>query len=78
MNASKMKKYVSMFAAAVCLSLSAAVDLPELFGDGVHDDTAAIQARLDSGVSCVYLQPPKKEYLISKTLIVHSRQELRW
>jgi len=52
-------------------------ELPTLVGDGVADDTAAIQARLDTGVSCVYLPPPKKEYLISKTLKIGSFQELR-
>lgn len=51
--------------------------LPPLYGDGVHDDTAAIQARLDSGLSCVYLPPPAKEYLISKALEMSSGQELR-
>ena len=48
-----------------------------LYGDGAHDDTAAIQSRLDSGVSCVYLPPPKVRYLISKPLRIHSDQELR-
>lgn len=51
--------------------------LPPLAGDGVADDTAAIQARLDSGTSCVYLPPPAKCYLISKTLKIGSDQELR-
>lgn len=48
-----------------------------LVGDGVHDDTAAIQARLDSGANCVYLPPPVKEYLISRPLAIGSDQELR-
>ena len=52
-------------------------DLPALYGDGVRDDTAAIQARLDAGMSCVYLPPPKREYLISKALELSSGQELR-
>lgn len=51
--------------------------LPKLMGDGVADDTAAIQARLDSGASLVYLPPPAKHYLISKPLRIGSRQELR-
>lgn len=56
-------------------SLYAAV--PPLAGDGVTDDTAAIQARLDAGLSCVYLPPPKDHYVISKALVIGSRQELR-
>ena len=55
----------------------AADALPPLFGDGVHDDTAAIQARLDTGMACVYLPPPSKHYLISKALEIGSWQELR-
>ena len=51
--------------------------LPVLFGDGVHDDTAAIQARLDSGAACVELPMPTKEYRISRTLRLGSNQELR-
>ena len=51
--------------------------LPPLVGDGVADDTAAIQARIDSGASCVYLPPPKKCYRISKTLRIGSDTELR-
>ncbi len=52
-------------------------DLPMLYGDGVHDDAPAIQALLDSGVSCVYLAPPKAHYAISRTLKIHSGQTLR-
>ncbi|NLF99350.1 MAG: hypothetical protein GX565_04285 [Lentisphaerae bacterium] len=52
-------------------------DLPALVGDGVADDTAAIQARIDAGASCVYLPPPVKEYVISKPLLLGSEQELR-
>jgi len=48
-----------------------------LWGDGIHDDTAAIQAQLDSGASLIYLPPPKAFYLISRTLVIHSGQELR-
>lgn len=50
---------------------------PALVGNGVADDTQAIQARLDGGGSCVYLPPPEKEYLISRTLRIGSNQELR-
>lgn len=62
-----------------CLSIgfSALAEEPPLFGDGEHDDAAAIQARLDSGVACVYLPPPKKEYLVGRTLRIPSNCELR-
>jgi len=62
----------------VCTAFGvASAQFPPLVGDGVADDTAAIQARLDSGMSCVYLPPPAKHYLISKTLKIGSSQELR-
>lgn len=48
-----------------------------LYGDGVHDDYAAIQERLDSGASLIYLPAPEAFYLIGNTLKVHSHQELR-
>ena len=54
-----------------------AAALPPLGGDGVRDDTEAIQARLDSGAACVYLPPPKDHYVISRTLKIGSEQELR-
>ena len=38
----------------------------QLYGDGVHDDTDAIQSMLDSGVCCVALPVPGKNYLISR------------
>lgn len=43
-----------------------------LYGDGIHDDTAAIQELIDSGVCEVALPVPKKHYLISKTLEIPS------
>jgi hypothetical protein len=45
-------------------------------GDGVADDTKAIQSLLDSGQSTVYLPPPAKHYVISKSLRIHSNQSL--
>ena len=48
-----------------------------LYGDGIRDDQPAIQELLDSGKSCVYLPPPEKNYVIGKTLKIHSNQELR-
>ena len=55
----------------------AGADFPPLYGDGVHDDAPAIQARLDSGATLVYLPSPAKEYLISTTLVIRSRTELK-
>ena len=43
-----------------------------LYGDGIHDDTAAIQERIDSGACEVSLPAPEKFYLISKTLTLPS------
>ena len=39
-----------------------------LYGDGIHDDTAAIQERIDSGACELTLPAPEKFYLISKPL----------
>lgn len=47
-----------------------------LYGDGIHDDTLAIQELIDSGVCEVCLPAPKKFYLISKPLELHSNFRL--
>lgn len=39
-----------------------------LYGDGIHDDTAAIQELIDGGACEVRLPQPEKFYLISKPL----------
>jgi hypothetical protein len=52
-------------------------ELPQLVGDGVADDTKAIQALLDSKAKTVYLPEPKVCYLISKALVIHSDQTLK-
>ena len=73
-----MMKMLVVVALAIAVSPVVASEcLPPIAGDGVTDDTDAIQKRLDSGVSCVYLPPPKKNYLISRTLKISSSQELR-
>lgn len=46
----------------------------KLYGDGIHDDTLAIQEMLDSGASLVALPAPEKHYCISDTLKIHSNQ----
>ena len=47
-----------------------------LYGDGIHDDTAAIQELIDSGVCEVSLPAPEKFYLISKPLELPSNFRL--
>ena len=47
-----------------------------LYGDGIHDDYEAIQELLDSGIPQIALPVPAKNYLISKTLKIHSNQQL--
>lgn len=49
----------------------------KLYGDGIHDDYPAIQQMLDAGMPCVHLGSPEKHYVISKTLKIHSDQELQ-
>lgn len=53
------------------------LDLAGVVGDGTHDDTAGLQAALDSGASTVYLPAPPAAYLISGTLTIHSGQTLK-
>ena len=43
-----MMKMIVALAAFLALAVGARAELPPLCGDGVHDDAAAIQARLDS------------------------------
>ena len=48
-----------------------------LYGDGTRDDYPAIQEMLDGGDAEVVLPLPQKNYLISKTLKIHSNQKLK-
>ena len=48
-----------------------------IYGDGVHDDTAGIQALLDTRAHLVELPMPQEMYLISRSLVIYSDQELR-
>ena len=60
-----------------CLPLLAQEQLPPtLYGDGIHDDTQALQSLLDARTVYVKFPPPKVCYLISKPLKIHSGQEL--
>jgi len=47
-----------------------------LFGDGIHDDTKALQALLDSRNAYVKFPMPKVCYFISSPLKIYSGQEL--
>lgn len=49
----------------------------KLYGDGIHDDFPAIQEMLDSKRHCISLPEPESHYVISKTLRIHSNQELQ-
>ena len=51
-------------------------DMHTLYGDGIHDDTLAIQELIDSGACEVILPAPKNFYLISKPLELHSNFRL--
>ena len=48
-----------------------------LYGDGIHDDTDAIQEMIDSGACEVSLPAPKKLYLISRPLVIPSGFKLK-
>ncbi|MBE6688992.1 MAG: hypothetical protein E7588_06925 [Ruminococcaceae bacterium] len=48
-----------------------------LYGDGIHDDTDAIQEMIDSGVCEVSLPAPNKLYLISRPLVIPSNFKLK-
>lgn len=47
-----------------------------LYGDGINDDYPAIQSMLNSRTNKVMLPSPKQEYVISKTLMIYSNQQL--
>ena len=48
-----------------------------LYGDGIHDDTNAIQEMIDSGSCEIMLPVPKAYYLISRPLTIPSNFRLR-
>ena len=53
------------------------VKMAKLYGNGIQDDTEAIQNLLDSGISMVELPVPSRHYCISRTLKIHSNQTLK-
>jgi len=52
------------------------INIPGVKGEGIHDDTAGLQALLDNRQPTIYLPAPPKHYSISKTLKIHSNQTL--
>ena len=48
----------------------------KLYGDGIHDDTPALQEMIDSGVCEVILPAPEKHYIITKPLELPSNFRL--
>jgi hypothetical protein len=51
-------------------------NIPGVKGDGIYDDAQGIQALLDSKAATIHLPQPPKNYLIRKTLKIHSGQTL--
>jgi len=49
----------------------------KLYGDGIHDDTSALQELIDSGICELCLPVPEKFYLISKPLELPSNFKLK-
>ena len=49
----------------------------KLYGDGIHDDTMAIQEMIDTKNSVIELPVPEKHYCISNTLKIYSNQTLK-
>jgi hypothetical protein len=48
----------------------------QLVGNGIHDDTSALQAILDSGMRVIHIPAPRETYLISRCLKIHSNTSL--
>ena len=53
-----------------------ALECPGVVGDGRHDDSAGLQAALDTKAATVHLPRPSGHYLIRQTLVVDSGQTL--
>jgi hypothetical protein len=70
------KKHRIIFLVSVFATIGTSSFSQTLKGDGIHDDTEAIQALLDSRKATVYLSTPQVCYKISKTLKIHSGQTL--
>lgn len=56
----------------LCFEKKRGIFMYTLYGDGIHDDTLALQELIDNGGCEVVVPAPKKHYVISKTLILRS------
>jgi polygalacturonase len=63
-------------AANVSAQPVSAAEAVVLYGDGIHDDTKALQALLDTRAAYIKFPLPKVCYFISKPLKIYSGQEL--
>lgn len=59
------------------MQISSRVLTPKLWGDGIHDDTFALQALLDKQVETGTIVVPSGDYLITKTLEIRDAQRAR-
>ena len=48
-----------------------------LYGDGINDDSEAIQQMLDSGISAVYLPPPERIGTLHNPCLMKMHQSLQ-
>jgi len=72
-----MKRFFCYVLMLCCFGTISAQKKLKLAGDGLTDDTQAIQAMLDARIETIYLPPPKNCYLISKALRIYSNQTLK-
>lgn len=78
MNKTKNCRWIAILLfLCVVIPTQSSAKAPKLIGNGVADDTPAIQALLDLKEPLVYLPAPKKNYLINKSLRIHSGQTLK-
>ena len=76
-NAIQSRRFIVLsFFMGIVVNLLAQTGASTLYGDGIHDDTKALQAMLDERTAFVKFPMPKVCYLISAPLRIYSGQEL--
>lgn len=58
----------AIVAAPSLMKISSAIFTPKLWGDGIHDDTVALQQLIDAAVPSGKVLIPAGEYLISRAI----------